>query len=70
MAEDWNKTDETLVVQLTVAEVEVVNTPEVSISKDFSGDLMDPSLSESVASNFDSFNRPQLQKEIYYIVDR
>ena len=61
MAEDGNQTDETFVIQLTVAEVQVVNSPEISISEDLPGNLMDASLCESVAGNFDGFSRPQLQ---------
>ena len=68
MTEDGNKTDEALIVQLTVAEVEVVDAAEVSISKDLASDLVDASLGEGVAGNFDSSNRPELQKEIYYTV--
>ena len=66
MTEHGDQSDETLIVKLTVAEVEVIHTAEVSISEDLASDLVDPSLGEGVASNFDSFNRPELQKEIYY----
>ena len=66
MTEHGHQSDETLIVKLTVAEVEVIDTAEVSISEDLASDLVDPSLGEGVASNFDSFNRPELQKEIYY----
>ena len=70
MTEHGDQSDETLIVKLTVAEVEVIHTAEVSISEDLASDLVDPSLGEGVASNFDSFNRPELQKEIYYTVRR
>ena len=66
MTEHGNQTDETLVIQLTVAEVQIVNSPEVSISEDFPGDLMNAPLGESVAGNFDSFNRPELEREISF----
>ena len=66
MAEHGDQTDETFVIQLTVAEVQVVNSPEISISEDLPGDLMDTPLGESVAGNFDSFNRPQLSEKYFY----
>ena len=61
MAEHGNQTDETFIIQLAVTQVQVVNPPEISISEDLPGDLMDASLCESVAGNFDGFNRPQLK---------
>ena len=70
MTEHGDQSDETLIVKLTVAEVEVIHTAEVSISEDLASDLVDPSLGEGVASNFDSFHRPELQKEIYYTARR
>ena len=60
MAEHGNKTDETFIVQLAVTQVQVVNSPEISVSEDLPGDLMDAPLCESVAGNLDSFNRPEL----------
>ena len=61
MAEHGNKTDETFIIQLAVTQVQVVNPPEISISENLPGDLMDASLCESVAGNFDGFDRPQLE---------
>ena len=67
MAEHGNKTDETFIIQLAVTQVQVVNSPEVSISEDLPGDLMDAPLSESVAGNFDGFNGPQLERKFISI---
>ena len=64
MAEHGNETDETFIIQLAVTQVQVVNSPEVSISEDLPGDLMDSSLCESVARHFDGFNRPELERII------
>ena len=66
MTEHGDQSDETLIVKLTVAEVEVIHTAEVSISEDLPGDLMDAPLGESVAGNFDSFNRPELERKISF----
>ena len=60
MAKHRHQTDQAFIIKLTVAQVEIFNAPEISISKDLPSDLVDPSLGEGIPGNFNSFDRPQL----------
>ena len=60
MAKHGHQTDQAFIIKLTVAQVEIFNAPEISISKDLPCDLVDSSLGEGIPSNFYSLDRPEL----------
>ena len=64
MAKHRDKSDQALIIKLTVAQVKNINTTKVSVSKDLPCHFMDTFLGEMGSRNLDSLHSPQLIENV------